>query len=273
MNTDADLIPGSFNPRFAAVFAWYTRRLLRSSFHALRLSRGTPECLASAGATSSPLLLLLTHSSWWDPLVGLWLSRRFMPARSSIAPMDSAMLRKFGFFKRLGLFGINPDNPDSLVAMQRYALDHFQRTPSPSLWITPQGNFADPRAPLVIRPGAAAIAARSHAPALVAVAIEYGFWLDQRPEVFIRAQHVAPPSRTNSTPRWHAAISQTMQQTRDALAADVSCRNPDAFSLEGGRAAAINPIYDLWLRLKGSTSDIETRQSGRGGVSTRSANT
>jgi 1-acyl-sn-glycerol-3-phosphate acyltransferase len=265
MTRDADFIPGSFSPRFAAGFAWYASRLLRKKFHALRLSNSSPDCLREAAKTQGPLIVLLTHSSWWDPLICCYLARYFMPTRQAMAPMESDMLRKFAFFKRVGLFGINPENQASLDAMKRYVLDRFERVPTTTLWITPQGEFTDPRSPLVLRPGAAAIAARTQSPTVLAVAIEYAFWLDQRPEIFLHAQPVKPPTKTDSTPRWHAAMTSALHAARETLAADVINRDPSAFTLESSAGSSINPLYDLWLRLRGRAPGIDSPRVGRGG--------
>jgi len=238
------LLPAKPNPRFTRIFAWYSRRLLEKSFHAVRLARDTEPSLSAAAAHNGPLIILISHASWWDPLIGLFLTQRFTPApphgRASLAPMDLTQLKKMPFFRRIGIFGINPDDAASLPAMQHYIAEHFNSHPRPSLVLTPQGRFADPRATLTIRPGAAAIAAKHANVRVLSIAIEYAFHLDQKPEVFLRAQPVTlAPDRSPSTPHWHRAILAAMVDNAAQLASLVIARDPAPFTtLLGGKARA-----------------------------------
>lgn len=258
------LIPHRRDDRFVALFAWYSRRLVRREFNALRLEATSADALLALNQSPRPLLVAMNHSSWWDPLVGLLLARAFLPNRSPIAPMDRAQLARFQFMRRLGLFGIDPDDPASLPVLIRCVADHFATAPSPTVWITPQGEFSDPRNPVRLRPGAAAIAARTEAPGcdVLSIAVEYAFWQHKRPEIFVRAQAVTPDGP--STTDWHRAIQSTMQSNADALAALVSTRDPSPFvSLLGDAAPATNPVYDLWLRLRGRSGKLTTGRERR----------
>lgn len=265
-----------YSPRFASGFGWYARRLLRKQFHAVRVAKletasdeGTPEPaggvlggadpLAQLDAYAGPVMVLVHHVSWWDPLVGLMLHQRFTPARQPSGPMDIAQLRNFRFFSRLGAFGIAPDDPASLGAMLTYVQGVFETNPRTSLWITPQGRFTDPRAPLVVRPGAAAIATKTPHLRVVSVAVEYAFWLDQRPEVFVRFMPVPAPVAGSEASRgnWQRTIITAMGANAAALAAAVITRDPNAFTtILGGGMARTNPIYDVCKRLMGQRTNI-----------------
>jgi 1-acyl-sn-glycerol-3-phosphate acyltransferase len=256
--------------------------MLRRSFHAVRAERGGAALLASADAHPGPLLVALSHSSWWDPILGMHLAWRFTPSRLGFAPMDAAQLRRFNFFRRLGVFGIDPDSPESGTQMVQFLEAAFARHPRPSLWITPQGRFADPRAPLVVRPGAAAVAARLSAggsganPAgpgvrVLAVAVEYPFWSDRRPEVALRVAEVPAPDRP-TTPAWTRALQAAMEANARALADLVIARDPAPFEVllgagEGAVGATaspvtarVHPVYDLWLRLRGRAGAVPPRR-------------
>jgi hypothetical protein len=167
--------------------------------------------------------------------------------------MERAQLEKFAFFKRLGLFGVDPDDPAMLPAMGDYVRERFEREPRPTLYITPQGRFTDPRSPLKVRPGVAAIASGHASCRVVCLAIEYVFWTDQRPEVLLHAREATlETGKSPSTPRWHTAITTTLEVAMGELAALAMARDPAPFSVLIGRdATAVNPIYDLWLRLRG----------------------
>lgn len=274
--------------------------MLRREFHAVRMLRGDQEILAAIAEVPSPVIVLVNHPSWWDPLVALALAWKFMPQRTPCGPMDAAQLRRFGFFRRLGIFGVELEDarchddqdddgagnggPDGGRAHRRHgehggaaALaellarvdERFSSDALPALWITPQGRFSDAREPIRIRPGAAAVAA-AHPGCRVAVAnIEYAFWQDRRPEVFVACRAIAPPSGASSdgapgrvgTTAWHRAMRLAMQANADRLAEAVVARDPAAFDLLiGGGSTRIQPIYDLWLRLRGRGGEIIARR-------------
>jgi hypothetical protein len=217
----------------------------------------------------------MNHASWWDPLVALVVGTELFSARRVIAPMHAEQLRRFAFMRRLGMFGIDPDNPESLGAMSTYVAQYFASHPSPArptLILTPQGTFTDPREPIRVRPGAAAIAAETPDVLVASLSIEYAFWQSRRPELFSRFECLPTPGTGTdgpateqgraSTTAWHRVITAGMQANADALAALVKARDPEPFeSLFATRGSSINPAYDLWLRLRGKSGEIEVRKA------------
>lgn len=262
---DGELIRATPREGFARVFTWYARRLLRSRFHRVRMTPEGRGLLRGLDGESGPLIICCTHASWWDPLVGLVLQRELLPSRAAFSPMDADQLRRFAFFRKVGLFGIDPDDPASLAAMTSYATELVAAHPRVTLALTPQGRFADPREPVRIRPGAAALAARLERTRVVCVAIEYAFWQDQKPEVFVHA--VEAGSAACSTASWQRAIATGMQAAADELARRVMAREPAGFEIvlgaAAGRATATHPVHALWLALRGRSGEIESRRAAR----------
>lgn len=259
------VVPGAYDARFVRFFAWYVRRLFRKRFHAFRIATHTRPALAGLANHAGPVIVVMNHSSWWDPLVALMLGHELCPARTGCAPMDARELAKFGILKKLGIFGIDPDDARSLPAMARYVQDQFARDSRATLWITPQGRFMDAREPIVLRPGAAAIAARAKDVRVISLAIEFAFWVDQKPEVFTRLA-VVPAPAAPSTAHWHSAMTQAMQANADALAQLVRARDAAAFeplsAADAARDGSINPAMDLWLRLRGKKVALTDRTRG-----------
>lgn len=238
--------------------------MLRSDFACVRLRPGARAVLEGLARHEGPAAVLLTHGSWWDPLVGVFLADTFMPARQGCAPIDAAMLRKFGFFRRLGLFGIDPDHPDAAKVMRTHVLEVFARQSRPTLWITAQGRFVDPRGDLELRPGAASVCAGAGNAKAACVAIEYPFLLERKPEVVMHAVAVETPVRP-STPRWHRAMTLAMETARRELAHDVTARDVRAYETLASRATSVNPIYDLWRSLRGGDAKVtQGHRAGRG---------
>lgn len=253
------LIPARPGPTFTRFFIRYVRRLTRRRFHAVRLVEGGDRLLREAGESDRPLMVLLNHASWWDPLIGVLVGSTITPLRPALAPIDREQLERFGFFRRIGLFGIDPDDPESLVAMRDYVLEAFARDPRTSLWLTPQGRFTDVRSPIRIRPGAASIAAAAGELDVLSLAVEYVFWQDSRPEVLLRLERVRLEGAASTT-AWHRAMTGTMQANADALAELARERDPEAFILFHGGPARNNMLYDLLLRLRGRSGEIAARR-------------
>lgn len=257
------ITPATRSARVYSFFQVYNERLFRKSFNAVRVARGSERALQSASDGDHLLIVLLNHASWWDPLLPMLMERRYVPDRVGFAPIDNAMLAKFAFFRKLGLFGVDLDQRaslDSMVAYVRSLRDEHTRI---ALWLTPQGEFADPRAPIRLRPGAAAVASRVPVSTddirVVSMSIEYTFWIEKRPEALVRFQRVETPERA-TTAGWQRSMTRAMTENRDALASLVISRDPAAFlNLTDGHGPKTSLLYDLWLRLRGRDASIETR--------------
>jgi 1-acyl-sn-glycerol-3-phosphate acyltransferase len=268
------IVPAEYSERVARVFLWWVRRMFRSSFAAVRVLGDTAAVLRRLDAERGPAIVVMNHQSWWDPLTGLLVSSLLTPSRRVVGPMQADQLRKFGIFRKLGVFGIEPDDPASLEEMIRYLGWSFAHDGRGVLWITPQGQFADPRVPVRIRPGVASAAARLLGGAwrgrVVSMAVEMPFWTDKRPELLLRFQVVECGEEPRpSTADWTRAITRAMRENAEALATGVMARDPTAFeTIFGGAAGRINPLYDLWLRLRGRSGALDARDRGmaRGGM-------
>jgi 1-acyl-sn-glycerol-3-phosphate acyltransferase len=254
-----ELIPGDFRPGFRRAFAWWLRRFVRRRFHAVRMVRGGAEVLARAAASPGPVLLVSNHASWWDPLVGLYVHDRWFRDRPIASPIDRTQLENFRFFRKLGMFGVDPDDATGLRPFVRHVEGLLRASPRTLVMMTPQGRFVDPRLPVRIRPGAALLASRLPGMRICAVAIEYGFWTDQRPECFMRAVEVAGPD-TRLAPAvadWQRAFESAMDANARALAEATSARDASAFeAICGGGEGRIHPVYDAVLRLSGRRTSI-----------------
>lgn len=246
------------------LFRWYTRRLIRKSFNAMRIDRAGADVLRNLDTHDGPTMVLLTHSSWWDPIISVVLVDRFAPRRQVIAPMDRAMLERFEFMRRLGLFGVDPDDPAAFRDMVRYAADECAQLPNPSFWLTPQGGFTDVREPIELRPGAAAIAARlgreGMPPRVACVAIELVFWGERTPELLTLARPCPAPMRP-STGEWQRAMTDALRAAAGDLAERSIARDASAFETIVGRGdAGMHPVYDLYLRAIGKEARVRDRR-------------
>ena len=230
------------------VFAAYSRRYLHRRFHTLRvLKNGLPR---RDGA--GPLVIYLNHSAWWDPLVCVLLSREYFPGHTSYAPIDLAMLDRYGFFKHLGFFGVEQRRRRGARTFLETAHTLLSSAGN-ALWLTPQGRFVDVRErPLRLQGGLGALAAREPHATFLPLAIEYSFWMEPRPEILVAfGDSIVPrlePAR--SAADWSDVLSDALEATQDELAAR-SCRRDavEWFTLNRGQVA-VNGVYDAWRWLR-----------------------
>lgn len=236
------------------LFTWHAQHYVRRHFHSLRISRGGLPPLR----LGLPTVIYSNHASWWDPLVGLMLKREFFPEKHVFVPMEAAALERYGFFKRIGAFGVELAKPRSAVNFLRQSQAILQDAAN-VLWLTPQARFADVRErPVQIKAGIAHLPARAGRVCFLPVAIEYVFWEERLPEVFVRfgQPYDVTPTDAEVPPQvWSEFFADQLRQTQDTLAADVLRRDPDSFrSLIRGRTG-VGGIYDRWravqARLRG----------------------
>lgn len=256
---DGTLIPATPSPRIRAAFAAMVAWMVRRRFHAVRLARGSREVLAAADSGARPAVVVMNHCAWWDPVLLIVLWRELLPSRAPYGPIDRDELKRFAIFRKVGLFGVDPDDPRTLEAMRAYLEQVAARDPRFALFVTPQGRFADVRDEVVPRPGVAAVASALAPDRAVSVAVEYGFWVDQRPEIFLRAEAI--PCEPTGTLGWQRRVTEAMRVNQAALAGLVRARGADAFEPLSPRfapkASGTNPAYDLWLRLTGRRAGDE----------------
>lgn len=262
MSGSGEIDAARVRPGFRRFFARYAERMIRRKFHSVRMLAGGCEAIRETVEGEAPVVALLSHASWWDPLVGLLVWRRYLQDRDLWMPMDADQLARFGFFKRLGAFGVRPDDPRSLEAMRRHVLAHFRDSDRPALGLTPQGRFTDPREPVRLRPGAAAIAAAAPpGTKVMSVAVEYVFWQDQRPEILIAAGVCPRPVREDGTTAWHRAMTESFRDTTERLASAAIARDPTMFVDLHRDSARIHPLMDAWMRITGRGGGIDARRA------------
>ncbi len=268
-----EFMESAYSPKVTRGFAVVVRRMFRKHFASVHAVKGSVDILRALNRREGAAIVALNHSSWWDPLVCVLLAKRLTPKRTNAAPMDIEQLRRFKFMRKIGIFGVSPDDPRSLPRMLRHVKERFEREPRCTLWITPQGEFRDVRDEIVLRPGVGALAVKANEVReipVLALAIEYTFWEDKRPEVFVRVERVAPPDVPDFAPRterieaWTNEIERVMRENQAALAQIVMERDPRPFEVVlGGKEGANHPLYDLWLRLRGKQGRIRARRATR----------
>lgn len=256
------IAPARTSPRFVRFFGGYACRMLRKRFASVHLEQESGQVLRDAAAHDGPLVVAFNHPSWWDPIVGVAIKHLYMPDRPAIAPIEMAMFERFGFMRRLGMFGIDTEHPDAARAMVQYVCECHEQDSRIALFLTPQGGFTDVRAPVVVRPGAGAVASTLDDVRVLALLSELVFWEDKRPELLLLARECPRPARP-TTAGWTRTIRDGMQGGADRLAELAITRSAEPFVPILARIGSdVNPAYDFWQRLRGRRSQITPRQRG-----------
>jgi len=228
------------------LFGWYLRWFFWRRFRAVRLSRSGPPD-APAGR---PLIIYSNHPSWWDPALYMLLQSELFPERRGFGPMDAAALGKYGLLARMGVFGIELDNPRGAARFLRTSLNLLS-DPRKILWITAEGAFTDPRTrPVRLRAGVAHLARHIPGAVVLPLAIEYSFWNESRPEALARFGAPIETGRARGVAEWTALLETALTATMDTLAAESAARNPGLFVpvLRGG--AGVGGVYDVQRRVR-----------------------
>ncbi|MFP4144869.1 MAG: lysophospholipid acyltransferase family protein [Phycisphaeraceae bacterium] len=238
------------SPWLIRLFAAYVGGYARRHFHAVRVAG---QERLEAVDVEGPLVIYLNHPSWWDPLIGLLLARRFFPGRRHYAPIDEAMLSRYRFFDRLGFFGVEPGSMRGGLALLR-ASEAILGEADTALWLTAQGVFRDPRVrPVALRSGVGHVAARLGAGTVLPVALEYPFWQERLPEALVEVGEPVRVERGSgwSGEQWTRELAGRLEATMDRLAERAIERDAGGFrTLVAGRSG-VGGVYDVWRRMRG----------------------
>lgn len=184
------MIPHRKHRLFNAVFVVYARHLLRRRFTAVHV-HGLHH--ARDAVNGGPAIFVGNHTAWWDSIVLMWLSNyAFKPGPSDgYALMDDRNLRRFGFFRRLGVFGVALDDPADRAAVVPYAASLLD-APGRHVWLFPQGAERPVTEPLSFHAGAARLSAQSGVP-VVPMALRYEHGRTPRPRAYVAFGPALPP--------------------------------------------------------------------------------
>lgn len=175
------MIPAATSPWFLAWFARDAEKRIRRAFGEIRI-QGLAT-LKEAAATS-PVLVVTNHTSWWDPLVVLFVTNRLLDV-TAFAMMDQRNLRRLPFFAKVGAFGVNLTDPSDGARGMRYAAKRLA-SPRSLVWIFPQGKEVSAiSAPLAFHAGSAQIERLAPGARVVPGAIRYVFGDRPEPSLWI----------------------------------------------------------------------------------------
>ncbi len=133
MKKNPDFIPAAESAWFIKVFDFYVRNLFWRRFHRVWYHQ---EYYPDA---KSKTIYYLNHNSWWDGLIPLLLNQKIFRQKAR-AMMEDKQMQRHKFFKKIGAFSVNLEDPKGVITSLRYAVDSMKR-PNASLFIYPEGKI------------------------------------------------------------------------------------------------------------------------------------
>jgi 1-acyl-sn-glycerol-3-phosphate acyltransferase len=260
----------SINAHVLGWFRWFVRYYIRKHFHALAVQRGELQSVSIAAGDA--LVVYANHASWWDPLAAIHLADFFFPGFEMYAPIDADALAKYPMFARMGFFGVRPNSRSS--AQNFLELSHaIMARPGASLWLTPEGRFADVRdTSAELMPGLGhlawklsrqvhahklatsdALATRPQRQWFLPVALEYPFWEERQPELLVWfGRPIEVSSLEGSSKQQCAAqLAAGLRSAQQALSRASVARDTSAFEVLAGGSRGTFFLYDWWRSLRG----------------------
>ena len=210
------MIAAKKNSVIGSLFAFYHKRLLKKHFYRIHLN-GRDNL--SALGLDTPVILAANHSNWWDGFIAYYLTNRLMKCDDFLM-MDIEQMKKYSFFRYIGVFSVDRKNPAEAMRTINYAADIIKNT-NRCLWIFPQGEMTpQDKRPLVFYSGISKIAERAGKVKIIPAAFRYEFLMEQRPEVFISIGK--PVEFTAGNKNFTSELEKLMTAQLDELKSDVT---------------------------------------------------
>ena len=202
---------------------------------------------------SLPLVVYLNHSSWWDPLLCLFLARRFFPNRQAYGPIDGEALQRYQFLPvgsgSSGWIMSPPPAAENFSAPR----PRFCDPPGTRSGSRPQGQFTDFHArPVQLQRGLSHLTNLAPQVAFVPLALQYVFWEERLPEIVVGFgdQIIFDSEQVMSPVDATKLFESGLASVQDHLSAASARRAADEWRILLSGGGGVNRIYDGWRRWK-----------------------
>ena len=238
-----------FSPARFGFFRFIFGRFAAKHLRAIRLAAwGVPQ----SGDAGSPLVIYANHPSWWDGVAFMILSTELLPGRRMFIPMEATALARYGFMRRIGVFGVEAGSGRGAIGFLRTA-QAVLADPGHMLWMNAPGRFCDVRErPVPIAPGLVRLAELAPGARFLPLALEYPYWTERSAEMLaafgppIEGAALAALDRD----RRAAHLAEALAAVMDRLAGDAIARDPARFRPVLRGRAGMGGIYQGWRHVQ-----------------------
>jgi len=180
------------------------------------------------GRTMEPLILCCTHASWWDAPVTIALSIRHFEFDGR-GMMEYRQLRRYPFFRSVGMFSVVREHPRSALRSISYAAGELSGT-SRVLWMFPQGRLIPQHVrPIIAEPGIALLVKKLGSVKVACLGLHYDMTASERPSVWARFDSVETVEWTGVAATIQDKIGHRLTHLADHIAMDVSAGDADDY--------------------------------------------
>lgn len=136
--------------------------------------------------------------------------------------MDIKQMRKYSFFKYIGVFSVDREVPAEAIRSLNYAVELLKDS-ARYLWIFPQGDMTpQDRRPLRFFSGITKLAEKTGRINLMPVCFRYEYLMEQRPEVFIsigKPELFTGKTKNDLTEHLRSNLETQLDKLRDDITA------------------------------------------------------
>lgn len=195
--------------RFSQLFYLYLNKyLLKRHFHAI-VAEGDIDPVHQG-----PVIYIANHSSWWDGLLFFYLTQQ-KSVLSHYVLMNEEGLKQYPFFRRLGAFSINRNQPKEVIRSLHYS-EKLMRQANP-VWLFPQGEIQNQEIrPLQFQTGIGYLLERFEQVTVKPVTFYYSFGESQKPIVSIQiGDDIVIEGKSKSRKRWTSYFQDVLEMQAD----------------------------------------------------------
>ncbi|MEX1136393.1 MAG: lysophospholipid acyltransferase family protein [Balneolales bacterium] len=126
----------------------------------------------------------LNHNSWWDGIIPLLLNE-FRFGQRAGAIMNEVQIRKHPFFKKIGAYAIDRNNPRKAIKTLHETVNFLDQKGT-CLFLYPQGSLMGPCEPIVFEGGISWLHDHCDTVDFVPVALHQHTYYSDKPSLFIK---------------------------------------------------------------------------------------
>lgn len=203
-NNSVDFIPAKESRLFIRIFRIYIKLLFKRRFKKVWLKQEyVPQ-------ENSRTVYYLNHNSWWDGIIPLMLNEyRFK--QQARALMEDKQMKEYSFFKRIGAFSINLNDPRKVIASLRYAVKSMGR-PNSCLFIYPEGKIQPAGSSLNFKKGLSWLHGKVSNVDFVPIGIYIHTIRHDKPELHIKVGKPTHIDQTESNIKKTAIFEQSLSK-------------------------------------------------------------
>ena len=205
-----------------------------------------------AESPDHPLIIVANHSSWWDAVMPILISL-YRLDHDAYGVMEERQLEQYGFFRKLGMFSVDRENPRSAYRSIEYGANLLRQT-GRVLWLFPQGLILpNDKRPIHSYSGTAHLIRKTGACSIVPVAFRYELLHDERPTAFgrIGIPEYIPDTGKLDTEILNNEITERLTRTVDLLREDVLEERLESYEMIVRGRKSINERWSSLFNVKG----------------------